>query len=186
MGWTGCMNYEGYTPKEYWKKVLLPEIEHWSSETPGCMKIVAENSYGKEFYAAVHDSRKNKTWALIVLIVKDRKTGEICYKDMDETCHPFYYNASASVLNALSPTDNENSNEWRKQCREEKKRKYEKKKRLDSLQNGMKLRFKNGYKIAGKSVHEFTLKSKRFGYFSDEYGTYRLCGWKSNPFEIVA
>jgi hypothetical protein len=36
---------------------------------------------------------------------------------MDETCGPYEKKCPLSILNLLTPTDNEWANEWRKQCR---------------------------------------------------------------------
>ena len=40
------------------------------------------------------------------------------YKDMDETCEPYYYDCPESILALLSPTDNENALKWRAACHE--------------------------------------------------------------------
>lgn len=38
------------------------------------------------------------------------------YKDMDESCGPYKCECPKSILDLLSPTDNEYANEWRKAC----------------------------------------------------------------------
>ena len=39
-------------------------------------------------------------------------------KYLDETCGPYAFDCPESILNLLTPTDNEYANNWRKQCRE--------------------------------------------------------------------
>ena len=48
------------------------------------------------------------------------------YKDMDETCGPCHNECPKSILDLLSPIDNEYANEWRKACYKyhEEKKKY--------------------------------------------------------------
>lgn len=43
---------------------------------------------------------------------------DFCYKDMTEEMGPYYHNCPESILDLLTPTDNENANEWRRLCRE--------------------------------------------------------------------
>ena len=40
--------------------------------------------------------------------------------------HPFYYQAPMSIINLLTPTDNENANAWREGCRKYAREKKEK------------------------------------------------------------
>ena len=109
MGWTGEINYEGYTPKQFWIKKYIPRLESY-----GKFKLIEQNSKGKEFYAAVKNLETGKTFGLVVLITK--KGDEIIYKEIDESSHPYYYGATKKVISALSPTDSEYANEWRKNC----------------------------------------------------------------------
>ncbi len=55
------------------------------------------------------------------------------YKDMDETMLPYFYDCPVGILKLLTPTDNENSNEWRKRCMEA----AERKKRDNTNPNGL-------------------------------------------------
>jgi len=78
--------------------------------------ILQTSKVGNIWYLAVKVNDTGEVWAGV------RKThrynGEWCYKDMDETMIPYYFEAPWSLLRKLSPTDNVNANEWRKQCRD--------------------------------------------------------------------
>jgi hypothetical protein len=39
------------------------------------------------------------------------------WKDMDESCGPFYYDCPGDILDMLTSTDNENALAWRAECR---------------------------------------------------------------------
>lgn len=181
MGWTGV--YTERTPKEYWKEVFIPEYEHWDSKTPNRMKIVAQNNYGSEFYAAVKDSVRNVVFGLVVLIHSE--DGEIVYKEMTDSCGPCYYHVSAKVLNALSDTDDEYSREWREKCREELQKKKTQRMQVSSLKQGDKVRFHKEYVVNNVPCREFMLVDKKNGIFRAGLSLYRLHGWKSQPFDVI-
>lgn len=109
MGWTYELNRYNYTPKEYWLNEVL---FRWN--LTGQFKVVAQNSKGNEFYAAIQKMETKEVFAIVVLIEKHGK--EIGFKEMDETSHPFYYNATKKLIKTLTPTDSNYANEWREKC----------------------------------------------------------------------
>lgn len=58
-----------------------------------------------------------KVWAAVILIRWSRGDYNLSYKDMDETCHPYYYGCPNKILDMLSEPDNQNAIEWRAICR---------------------------------------------------------------------
>lgn len=54
----------------------------------------------------------------IVVLVDRRKDDGVWTKVMEETMGPYYYGASAKVLDALTPTASAEANAWRTKCRE--------------------------------------------------------------------
>lgn len=68
------------------------------------------------YYAAMKRADNGKVFGLVVLV--DYIGGEFCYKEMDETMHPYYYDCPAYIIKKLSPTTNDNANEWRRKCLE--------------------------------------------------------------------
>ena len=109
MGWTGEINYEGYTPKQFWINKYIPMLE-----SDGRFKVIEQNAKGRDFYAAVKNQTTNQVFGLVVLIEKNGD--EILYKEMDECMGPIYYNATKKLINALTPTDREYAIEWRRKC----------------------------------------------------------------------
>lgn len=77
-------------------------------------EIVAAAVYLREAYLAIRDDRTSAVSAVVVLI--DRRAGEIGFKVIDEEMGPFYYRAPERVLKALTPTDNETAHGWRAAC----------------------------------------------------------------------
>ena len=77
-------------------------------------EIVAAAVYLREGYLAIRDDRTGAVSAVVVLI--DRRAGEIGFKVIDEEMYPFYYRAPARVLDALTPTGNEAAKGWRAAC----------------------------------------------------------------------
>lgn len=112
----------------YWEECL----------NKGHFKVVKSAMHGSVYYGAIkklvkysgktEDGRfiyepipeeEQKVHAVVFLTsVKSKEFFNFGYKDMDETMLPYYYDCPKSVLDVLSPTDNDSANEWRKQCRE--------------------------------------------------------------------
>jgi hypothetical protein len=72
-----------------------------------------------ELYAAVQ-SPKGDVFACIYLLRYSKGWDNFSYKSMDETCMPYYFKCPQSILDKLTPTTNENANEWRRICLENK------------------------------------------------------------------
>ena len=108
MGWT--FTYIGYYEKD--KKALMIK----ALEQSGYMKVIKASMRGNVFYAACETLRKpGHYWGIVCLT--SLKNGEFGYKDIEEDMGPCYYDCPASILDMLSPTDNNYALEWRKQCR---------------------------------------------------------------------
>lgn len=73
------------------------------------------------FYAAVEQVNKEtgerQVWAAVIKVTQTRGEFGFCYKDMDETMGPYYYDCPAKILDLLTPTESEYANEWRARCR---------------------------------------------------------------------
>lgn len=73
---------------------------------------------GTTFYAAMETTGPagREVWALVI---PTRTDGDcFLYKEMDETEGPCYYTCPVSILNLLTPTENEIANDWREKCRQ--------------------------------------------------------------------
>lgn len=112
----------------------------------GYYDVLKSSMVGSTYYAAVKPLKKyggkdengntiaidipveeQRVFAVVFLTSTDRKDYfDFSYKDMSEDMGPYQCDCPKSILDLLSPTDNENANEWRKICyqnHEEKKNK---------------------------------------------------------------
>ena len=74
---------------------------------------------GSTVYAAVQitTATSKKVYAAVILTKTDMKSFyNFGYKDMDETMCPCEHKCPVSILDLLTPTDNENANIWRSAC----------------------------------------------------------------------
>ena len=118
MGWTYKMD-KPENIQEWVKNELLVWSNTKFIHTVLDVKIVNF----KEVYAAVEviDSEtgdRNVFAALVMLDYKPHEQYEFGYKTLDETCMPYLFNCPKSILDKLTPTDNEHSNTWRGHCHE--------------------------------------------------------------------
>lgn len=79
--------------------------------------VVKSQMVGNVYYAA-YKAKDGNVSAAVVLTAKDRNSYyNFGYKDMTENIGPGYYDCPSSILDLLTPTDNESANEWRNKCR---------------------------------------------------------------------
>lgn len=80
-------------------------------------KVVKDAVVGTTYYAAVKSPHDGKVNAVIILTKIDNNSWcNFGMKFMDEEMAPFARNCPRSVLDVLSPTDNEYAIEWRQGC----------------------------------------------------------------------
>lgn len=131
MGWD-FYHADYYTPKGDVDRKR--EIE---SQLDSTISVVKSQMIGTVYYAAVKNS-KGEVYGLVVLTKTDaRDYFNFGSKWMDESMGPCYYDCPVSILDALTPTDSEFANEWRRKCR----KKQANKKGLKSLPYGGKIKF---------------------------------------------
>lgn len=76
--------------------------------------VLQASKVGSVWYLAVQNNEKNIVWAGVCLVYREK--GDFGWKLMDETVLPYYFEAPASLLKKLTPTDCESSNKWRQTC----------------------------------------------------------------------
>ena len=96
----------------------IQNIQRRVKNEDGTYKKDAEGRYVRE------EVPENERATFGVVVLTSMRDGMFCYKDMDETMGPFYYDCPTSILKLLTPTENETANKWRTACYE----KHEKKK----------------------------------------------------------
>ena len=113
----------------------------------GYYDVLKSSMVGSTYYAAVKPLKKcgsdgkevvdipeeeQKVIGVVFLTSTDSKDYfNFAYKDMSETMGPYESNCPKSILDLLSPTDNEYANAWRQRCLDN----LEKKKDKDALGN---------------------------------------------------
>jgi hypothetical protein len=112
----------------------------------GYFDVLKSSMVGSTYYAAVKPLKKSggkdkngnyiyvdmpeeeqRVFAVVFLTSTDKKDYfNFSYKDMCESMGPYECDCPKSILDLLSPTDNENAKEWRKACyeRHANKKKY--------------------------------------------------------------
>jgi hypothetical protein len=94
-------------------------------------KCIGKNEKGEYQYTDIPLSEQ-KIFGVVFLTSTDSKDYyNFSYKDMDETVGPYYYDCPKSILDILSPTDNEHAIKWREKCYEQ----IKKNKDPDALNN---------------------------------------------------
>jgi hypothetical protein len=114
MGWLFSNNFN---PN---RRIELDKQFTWASETARC-RVLKSAMVGTTYYAAIEytieETGERKVFAAVALTEASRDGGW-GYKDMDETVGPYETRCPASILDLLSPTDNQYALEWRQRCRE--------------------------------------------------------------------
>lgn len=113
MGWDGITLPAGTTPAAYVRRDL---------EAAGnCVEHL--HAAGGAVYAAVRLAKDIERYAkagdVVAVVVAIRHEGGYCYfKWMDEAEGPAYYDATAALLDALTPNSTGYAPAWRARCRE--------------------------------------------------------------------
>lgn len=137
MGWTSYrveptynskINKYTVNRKEECDKIFNQDmVTYGNNEVIGKFEVLKSYMVGSTYYAAIKrtkfatetEAENVCIFAVIVLTSVDNKEWfNFSYKDMDETMGPYQYNCPKSILDLLSPTDNEYAIEWRKRCHE--------------------------------------------------------------------
>lgn len=110
-------------------------VTYDSDKVIGKFEVLKSAMVGSTYYAAVKrtkfetetESEKSIVFAVVCVTRVDTKEYlNFSYKDMDETCGPYQHDCPKSILDLLTPTDNEYANEWRAACYRNIKRKQDK------------------------------------------------------------
>lgn len=145
-------------------------------------RCVGKDEAGNRIYQDVQDA---PIWAAVFLTKTDRKDYfNFCYKDMDETMGPYYFNCPLSILKLLSPTDNTSANEWRERCKAE----AEQKKSPSALSNlpiGAHIRFMFGNQMTECVKYPPAYQFKRPFWYIPASGNYMPTNRIPSDYEVV-
>lgn len=137
MGWT---SYHATHYDKRWKVDRKAECDAYFTDglNSGHYNVKKSTMRGSVYYAAVENLKRyagrdengnaiyedvpeqeRKTWAAVFLTSVDSKDYyNFAYKDMSEDMGPGCYDCPASILDLLSPTENEYALAWRQLCRD--------------------------------------------------------------------
>ena len=122
MGWTSY-------PARYYRNCTVDRKAECDHEV-NCAneryswEVVQSRMVGSTYYAAVRrtdiKTGHNVTYATVFLtrIHKTNTGHDFFYKSMDESMMPYYFDCPKLILDLLTDTDNEDSLEWRRRCKE--------------------------------------------------------------------
>lgn len=194
MGWTSTnvqVKYKNGKPyidrKEECDKLYnQPMVTMESNKPIGKYEVLKSSMKGSIYYAAVKKTKfsepeKATVFAAICMTsVKLKDHFNFSYKDMDETCGPYYYDCPAGILELLSPTNNEYALNWRKKCiekAEETRNPYS----LGNLPVGSIVKFKAPFEMKQfKKGEEVTVQKMHVGKV-----TRWVCGSYYYPSKII-
>lgn len=179
MGWDGIYITEAH--KTVSEKLSVYFKYHGFCEN----EVVKATIKNGVVYGAIRNLKTNDVWAMVSLL-KFRKDGwqtEMLAKNMSEDMMPYYFDCPKSILDLLTKTDNEHSNEWRKKCYEQ----LEKAKEKAKVKKTDYLFIKSGVKFSNGDIQYVFCKNKygRNRYhsvsYSDHYTHYRF---NANDYDV--
>lgn len=169
-----------------WDGIFIHTPHKTNSEKIACFNSYYKFDFAKAvikngvLYGAVKDINRETNepivWGLVAIInfYTNKFETEMRCKLMDETMHPYYYNCPKSILDLLTKTDNEHSNEWRKRCYEQ----LEKAKEKAKVKKTDYLFIKSGVKFSDGNIQHVFCKDKHrrnvYYVITSEYSQYRF------------
>jgi len=153
MGWTFSHMEKGQVG-EHFRKALT-----WETDTSSNVLIKGGLKAFKAYYGAIETTIKatgeKRIWAYVGAVKwAPHDYNNFGLKDMDETCGPYYFDCPKSILNLLTPTDNEHAKDWRKTCWEKINNKPKKINNGDIIKLAHEVSFVDGAKGTVFSVYK--------------------------------
>ena len=179
MGSIGLYRAPGLSDLDFFTGEILPREQY---------TVHAHGTVSNVFYAAVEThSKPGEVWALIVKMDRTRAADcmNFIYKDMSEDMLPYFDEAPVKVLDALTPTSNENANTWRAACRTHHARRAWVRK---NVTDGTTIRLPNALTFSdGVARDTFTLRrrNRRDIWVGADGVSVRLNRWRDMNFTLV-
>jgi hypothetical protein len=176
MGWTVYRRPKGESDRAHFQRELFTNTDY---------EIVQCSSKNGVFYAAVRTTSTGEVWALVVLTRRARGEYNFGYKPIDESMGPVVTDAPASVLDALTPTDDEDALVWRQRCRDNLAKRSAARERQRAvtegvvIQTAVPLNFKNGLCASRFACAQRSGRTIRWHAIMDD-GTRFFCRLRGN------
>lgn len=142
MGWMFTYKPSSIDAVDYLRERVLD-----CDNESGTWKTLAASKVGSVVYAAVERlvkaSGDRYVFAAVILTRSSKRDPRhnFGWKDMDESMFPYQADCPERILKLLTPTSDENSLSWRQACREKRRHRAERKKRLAAIMPGAVLKF---------------------------------------------
>jgi len=181
------MHADHYKNGKVDRKAECDAMLTWNNES-GERTVIKSSMVGTVYYAAVKHTKPDGTfsiWAAAFLTGGgERETPyfNFGYKDMDETVEPYYYDCPKSILDLLTPTDNESANIWRQKCWI--KQNMPKIKDGDIVKFDKPISFTDG--SSGDTFQKVSYGNRRGVFKELKSGQFvRISGYQDRKFEII-
>ena len=148
-------------------------------------ELISLFMYGNIAYVTVRNTNTNEVFAQIILTKQDRNQYKnFSYKTIHENEMPQYFDCSKGILNALTPTNDENANQWRNQCKLQRMKRASTTKHLE---HHSIVKFKKPIVVNnGESLDTFeVIKEGRKTHFKHNGTYYDVPKWKKREFEVI-
>jgi hypothetical protein len=156
-------------------KAYMDGLYTWENESGKRTVLRSAIVNLREYYAAVEFIKPDGTrtvWAGVAKLSFYRN--DFCYKNMDETVGPLEQRCPVAILDMLTPTDHQWSNEWRAKCRA-----YHAARRAKpALKDGARIKIEDPPIWRGVTLSEVTVRrvGRRTRFYHPSLGTF---GWPS-------
>lgn len=146
MGWTGTNKGQKST-----KEFFIDEFGY-TKDNGDYGKVIDVKSKGNVSYLAYKTKRGETITVSAIVCRTSRSRGyyNFSYKNMHENEHPYFYDCPKSILDLLTPTENEAANRWRELC-------HERLNKNIKVKNGDVIKFENKFRF-GKFGQDDTFK----------------------------
>lgn len=118
MGWSSVeVFYLDFKNGKYDRKAYLDK--EWNTHTnEASWEVLKSSMVGSTYYAAIKHTifATGEVMVFADITITSIENNQFWYKDMSESMGPYKYDCPVSILNLLSPTDNEYALQWRENC----------------------------------------------------------------------
>ena len=114
MGWINEMDFSGKYVSTKNRKEYIDKL--WNNDKK--FQVLKSSMVGTTYYAAVAelDQQQEVKQVFATTALTSYEDREFSYKEMNEHAIPVCCDCPVGILKLLTPTDDQNANQWRKNC----------------------------------------------------------------------
>lgn len=121
---------------EHNKRVFVQDM----LQDTGMYRVVAHRLIGNHLWV-ITEYKETGEKSIYLYLLSYRRDSGWGSKRIHESAHPYYYDCPLSFLDKVDPSEYEDTVEWRQKVREFHQKKNEKKRRMNTLETGMRIRY---------------------------------------------